>query len=189
VILMKEKRKVIPGDEVAEVEEYIPSEGTYEDQGKVFSALYGELELDHEEKTARVSAKNPMTKLAIGDIIFGQVTDVRTSMAICEVIAVEGHPREITGDTNGTIHVSKISSEYIQDVGKELRPSDIIRAKVIQVRPSIQLTTTSPHLGVVKALCRKCRHALVRAENGLVCPNCERTDHRKLADDYAAVEF
>ena len=103
MILMKEKRKVVPGDEVAEVEEFIPSEGTYEDQGKVYSALYGELELDHDEKTARVSAKNPMTKLAIGDFVFCTVTDVRTSMAICEVIAVEGRGREITGDTNGTV--------------------------------------------------------------------------------------
>ena len=189
MILMKEKRKVVPGDEVAEVEEFIPSEGTYEDQGKVYSALYGELELDHEDKTARVSAKNPMTKLAIGDFVFCTVTDARASMAICEVIAVEGKGREIGGDTNGTTHVSKVSSEYIQDVGRELRPSDIIRAKVIQVKPSIQLTTTSPHLGVVKALCRKCRHPLIKAEKELYCPNCERSDHRKIADDYAAVEF
>ena len=53
---MKEKRKVIPGEEVAEVEEYIPAEGTYEEDGKVFAALYGELELDNEERTASVKA-------------------------------------------------------------------------------------------------------------------------------------
>ena len=186
---MKEKRKVIPGDEVAEVEEFIPAEGTYEDQGKVYSALYGELELNHDDKTARVIAKNPMTKLAQGDFVFCAVTDVRASMAICEVIAVEGKDREITGDTSGTIHVSKMSNDYVQDATKEFRPSDIIRAKVIQVKPSIQLTTTSPHLGVVKALCRKCRQPLVRAEKGLYCPTCERADHRKIADDYAAIEF
>jgi len=186
---MKEVRKVVPGEEVAEVEEYIPSEGTYEEDGKVLSALYGQLELDNEEKTASVKAKNPMTNLSLGDFVFCVVSDVRASMAICEVVTVEGKKREITGDTNGTIHVSKMSQEYVQDASKEMRPSDIIRAKVIQIRPSIQLTTAAPHLGVVKALCRKCRHPLVRTDKGLYCNNCERADYRKVADDYMSVEF
>ncbi|MFA5312863.1 MAG: exosome complex RNA-binding protein Csl4 [Methanomassiliicoccales archaeon] len=186
---MKETRKVVPGEEVAEVEEYIPAEGTYEEDGKVLAALYGELELDTEEKTAMVKAKNPMTNLSMGDLVFCTVSDVRASMAICEVITVEGKNREITGDTNGTIHVSKMSAEYVQDATKEMRPSDIIRAKIIQIRPSIQLTTAGPHLGVIKALCKKCRHPMVRTEQGLYCNDCERPDHRKLADDYAAVEF
>jgi exosome complex component CSL4 len=187
--MMKEKRKVIPGDEVAEVEEFIPAEGTYEEEGKVYAALYGVLELDNEEKTAKVVAKNPMNKLVAGDIVFCEVTDARASMAICEVVAVEGKKRVVTGDTNGTIHVSKISNDYVQDASKELRPSDIIRAKVLQTRPSIQLSTVGPHLGVVKALCRKCRHGLVKGEKDLFCENCERHDHRKIADDYSAVEF
>lgn len=186
---MKEKRRVIPGEEVAEVEEYIPSEGTYEEDGKIYAALYGELELDNEERTATVKAKNPMTNLKQGDHVFCVVTDVRASMAICDVVAVEGKKREITGDTNGTIHVSKMSQDYVQDATKEMRPSDIIRAKVLQTRPSIQLTTAGPHLGVIKALCRKCRHPLLRTEKGLYCNNCERSDYRKLADDYASVEF
>ncbi|MCE5297192.1 MAG: exosome complex RNA-binding protein Csl4 [Euryarchaeota archaeon] len=186
---MKETRKVVPGEEVAEVEEYIPAEGTYEEDGKVLAALYGELELDTEEKTAVVRAKNPMTNLHLGDLVFCTVSDVRASMAICEVISVEGKKRELTGDTNGTIHVSKMSAEYVQDATREMRPSDIIRAKVIQVRPSIQLTTAGPHLGVIKALCRKCRRPLVRVDKGLYCNNCERPDYRKLSDDYAAVEF
>jgi exosome complex component CSL4 len=186
---MKEKKKVVPGDEVAEVEEFIPGEGTYEEDGKVYSSYYGELELDHDDKVAKVKAKNEMTVLNLGDFVFCTVNDARASMAICEVVSVEGKSRELGGDTNGTIHVSKISNDYVQDAGRELRPSDIIRAKVIQVKPSIQLTTVGPHLGVVKALCRKCRRPLVKAEKDLYCPQCERHDHRKIADDYADVDW
>jgi exosome complex component CSL4 len=153
---MNDKRKVLPGDEVAEAEEYLPAEGTYEEDGKVFSALKGILELDEKEKIAKVVA--------------------------------EGKSRNITGDTNGTIHVSKLSQEYVQDVGREVRPSDIIRAKVTQVKPSIQLTTAGAHYGVVKALCRKCRQPLLKVEKGLYCNTCERGDMRKLADDYGDVE-
>ena len=110
-------------------------------------------------------------------------------MAICEVVAVEGKGREVTGDTNGTIHVSKLSQEYVQEVGKEVRPSDIIRARVTQVKPSVQLTTASEHLGVIKALCRKCRQPLVKVEKGLYCATCDRPDYRKMADDYGDVNY
>jgi len=183
------KKKVLPGEEVAVVEEFIPSEGTYEDNGKVYSALLGTLELDHEEKTAKVIADNPLVTLSPGDIVFGEITDVKTSMAICEVVAVEGKERNITGDTYGTIHISKVSPNYTEQVGKEFRPSDIVRAEVLQVKPSIQLSTVGNHLGVIKALCRKCRAPLERRGRNLYCPRCERTEYRKLADDYSMVDF
>lgn len=183
------KKNVLPGEEVAVVEEFIPCEGTYEDDGKVYAAIVGELVLDQEEKTAAVKPLNPPLRLKPGDIVWGEITDVKPTMAICEVIAVEGKERNITGDTSATIHVSKISSGYTTDVGKELRPSDIIRARVLQVKPSLQLTTAAPHLGVIKALCRKCRKPLKRRGNSLYCEICERTEYRKIADDYGEVDF
>jgi len=185
---MSDKKRVLPGDEVAVAEEYLPAEGTYEEGGIVYSALTGELKMNDSDKTVTVKAENPMISLAIGDSVFCEVTDVRASMAICEVVMVEGKSRNITGDTNGTIHVSKISHDYVQDVGREYRPSDIIRAKVMQVKPSIQLNTTDAHFGAVKSLCQACRSKLRRAEKGLYCDLCEAYESRKIADDYGDVE-
>jgi exosome complex component CSL4 len=185
---MSVKKKVLPGDEVAVAEEYLPAEGTYEENGVVYSALTGDLQVNDGEKTVSVQAENPMVSLAIGDSVFCEVTDVRASMAICEVVMVEGRSRNITGDTNGTIHVSKISQDYVQDVGREYRPSDIIRAKVMQVKPSIQLNTAGAHFGAVKSLCRVCRSQLRRADKGLYCDLCEEYEPRKIADDYGFVE-
>ncbi|MFP4169776.1 MAG: exosome complex RNA-binding protein Csl4 [Methanomassiliicoccales archaeon] len=182
-------KTVLPGEEVAVVEEFISSEGTYEEDGIVYAAQFGELELDHDDKTVKVVARNPPVSLRLGDTVFGEIIDVRTSMAICEVIAVEGKEREITGDTNGTIHISKVSSGYTSEVGKELRPSDIVRAKVIQVKPSIQLSTQGKDLGVIKALCKKCRAPMRRKGKNLYCEYCDRTEYRKISEDYAAVEF
>jgi len=48
------KRTVLPGDEVAVAEEYMPDEGTYEQDGKILSALAGELELDAGKMVAKV---------------------------------------------------------------------------------------------------------------------------------------
>lgn len=183
------KKTVFPGDEVAVAEEYMPAEGTYELDGKILSSLAGELDLDEEEKIAKVTPKNPLVMLKNGDSVFCRITDVRASMAICEIFAVEGKEREITGDTSSTIHVSKLSSDYVQDVGREYRPGDLIRAKVIQTRPSVQLSTQEPHFGVVKARCRKCRSPLSVHGKALKCEPCERVESRKVADDYGDFNF
>lgn len=183
------KKTVLPGEEVAVAEEYMPAEGTYEQDGKILSTLAGELELDNDRMEAKVSAKNPMVVLRNGDSVFCRVTDVRASMAICDIFAAEGRDRVITGETSATIHISKLSSEYVQDVGREMRPGDLVRAKVIQTRPSVQLSTQEPHFGVVKALCRKCRSPLACQGKSLRCDPCERVESRKLADDYGDINF
>src|SRR5207247_1335880 len=76
------------------------------------------------------------------------------------IAAVRGSKLEITGETEGAIHVSKISSEYIEDIHDAFHLGDIVRAKVIQAKPSLQLTTAEPNLGVVKAMCSRCRGPL-----------------------------
>jgi exosome complex component CSL4 len=183
------KKTVFPGDEVAVAEEYMPAEGTYEYDGKILASLAGDLELDQEEKVAKVTPKNPLVVLRNGDSVFCRVTDVRASMAICEIFAAEGKDRDITGDTSATIHISKLSSDYVQDVGREFRPGDLIRAKVIQTKPSVQLSTQEPHFGVVKASCRKCRAPLSVHGKALKCEPCERVENRKVADDYGDINF
>jgi exosome complex component CSL4 len=184
---MTEIRKVLPGEEVAVEEEYLAAEGTYNEDGLIYASQMGELHLDDEERVAKVLPANPLVKLVEGEIVYCEITDVRSAMAICDVVAVEGKKRAIAGDTYGTIHVSKISPYYTEDVGRELRPSDIVRAKVTQVKPSLQLTTVDAHLGVVKGLCKRCRQKMERDDKGLFCKDCERREPRKLADDYGNV--
>ena len=99
----------------------------------------------------------------------------------------DGTERRIGSETYATIHVSKISPGYTDDVSKELRKGDLIRAKVTEVKPSLQLTTKDDHLGVIRSLCGKCKTEMVRKGNALRCPKCERTMPRKLADDYGDV--
>lgn len=183
------KKTVFPGDEVAVAEEYMPAEGTYEYDGKILASLAGDLDLDQEEKVAKVTPKNPLVVLRNGDSVFCRITDVRASMAICEIFAAEGKDRDITGDTSATIHISKLSSDYVQDVGREFRPGDLIRAKVIQTKPSVQLSTQEPHFGVIKASCRKCRAPLSVHGKALKCEPCERVENRKVADDYGDINF
>ena len=182
------KREVFPGDEVAVEEEYLASDGTFSCDGKIYAAQIGILELDDDEMIARVISPNPPNVLKEGDIVFATVADIRSTMATADVVASESTIREIGNETYATIHVSKISPGYTDDVAKELRKGDLIRAQVMSTKPSLQLTTKDDHLGVIRSLCGTCKSELVRkGKTQLYCKECERSFPRKLADDYGNV--
>ncbi len=180
-----EPKMVLPGDQIAVAEEFEPGEGAYERNGLVFAATTGVLVLDSASRVARVRAFNPPAELKVGDIVYGQVDDIRGMMATATVLAVHGRTRQISGESEGTIHISNVSEDYTEDIHDMYRVGDIIRAKVIQVKPSLQLTTAEPDLGVVKALCSVCRGPLELRGRDLYCPRDERTERRKLAADYS----
>ena len=184
---MKQRIEVFPGDEVAVEEEYLAAEGTFAKNGKIYASQIGVLELNDEECIARVISPNPPNILKTGDIVYAVVADIRKTMATADVVAKEGTERGIGGETYATIHVSKISPGYTDDVSRELRKGDRIRAVVTGTSPSLQLSTKDDHLGVIRSLCSACKTELVKKGNGLYCKKCEKTTPRKLADDYGDV--
>jgi exosome complex component CSL4 len=174
---------------VAQAEEYMAGEGTYEDNnGKVYASAVGELQVDEAEKLVKVVPDNPPIVLVEGDTVIADVTDVKPAMAICLIVSQEGRRREVSSETLAAVHVSKISSSYVEDAGDLIRPGDLIRGKVIQALPSVQLTTSGPHQGVIRALCTSCREPLDKKGEKLFCERCERTEVRKIADDYRNFE-
>lgn len=179
---------VFPGDRLAVSEEYLAGDGTYEEDGDIFAAQVGELQLDPRNKVARVRGLNPPVELKVGDIVLGTVEDIKPTMAVIKVNAVEGIDRAVTGETEGTIHISKISEKYTEDIRKEFRVGDVVRARVIQVKPSLQLATNERLLGVVRGLCTHCRAPLAKRGRELYCERCERSEPRKIAGVYDAIQ-
>lgn len=184
---MTDKIEVFPGNEVAGEEEYLASDGTFANDGKIYASQIGILELDDDECIARVISPNPPNVLKTGDVVYAIVADIRKTMATADVIGKEGITRGLGCETYATIHVSKISPGYTDDVSRELRKGDRIRARVTGIKPSLQLTTKEEHLGVIYSLCGKCKTKLIKKEMNLYCSECDRTMSRKLADDYGDV--
>lgn len=183
-------RQVLPGDEIAVEEEYVAAEGTYVRDGKIYASQCGTLILDDNECVAKVVSYNPPNILNIGDIVFLTIDDTRKTMATATAIAKDGTCRDIGSSTVATIHVSKISPDYTDNVSEEFRKGDLVRGKVISVKPSLQITTKEPHLGVIRAQCGICKTELVAKGNkALTCPKCRKTQPRKLADDYGNVKI
>ena len=180
---------VFPGEEVAVEEEYVAAEGTFAENGIIYASQIGELELDDEEYVARVRSHNPPNILEVGDIVYAVVADIRNTMATADVVGKAGVDRTLGGETYATIHVSKISQGYTDDVSKELRQGDYIRARVTAVKPALQLTTKDDRLGVIRSFCSTCKTQMERKGNGLFCPECKYSCPRKLATDYGNVKI
>ena len=187
---MNKNKIVIPGEQLSTSEELSPGDGTFEEDGIIRASRVGTYVVD--EKYRRAIVK-PLTSIPVelkkGDIVLANVISVRSNMVIADVIHVIGKNRSISGDTNGTLRVSEISNSYVKDPSTEYAPGDIIRAKVTQVKPSVQLATKDRDLGVIKAMCTKCRHSLVRKDNLLICENCKNKEKRKTADDYGIYDL
>ena len=182
-------RVVLPGEEVAVTEEYEGGEGTYEQDGKVFAAWPGTIELDSEHRVVHVNPFNPPAHLKEGDVVYGVVDQIRASMAEANILAIHGRDRQVAGEVSASLHVSKISNSYVEDIRDAMRLGDTIRARVIQTDPSLQITTAEQNLGVVLALCSADRTPMERKENEVRCPRCERVYARKLAADYGHLEL
>ena len=185
MIHISKEEIVMPGDELATSEEYIAGEGTYEKNGKIFSAVVGKKAFDETEKVAKVVANNPPLKLKPGDIVLGEVINISQSVVIVSIAQMENCPRALAGDREGALHISKVTKGFVEDIRKEYRLGDMVRARVVQASPSLQLGTDSEELGVLKARCLKCRAILSKKGDALYCSRCERNEHRKLAKDYA----
>ena len=186
--LKKPGERVLPGDPLAFAEEFLPGPGTFDDGTFLRAARLGTFEVDAKDMRAAVT---PLTSVPstvkVGDFVYGQITMLKPSMAGVEVLHVEGDERGVAGDTNGTLHVSKISNRYVQDVSREYRLGDIIRAGVVEVKPSIQLSTDHERCGAILCLCLRDRFPLKKAGKGLECPVCLKKDQRNLAPDYGQV--
>jgi exosome complex component CSL4 len=182
---MTKNKLILPGEQVATTEELIPGDGTYEDNGVIRASRLGLYEIDKKNRRAKIK---PITSVPIeikkGNIVLAKVNSVRSNMVITDIIHVIGKHRQVSGDTNATLRVSEISNGYTKDPATEYSPGDIIRAKVTQVRPSLQIATKDKDLGVIKAVCSKCRGPLKQKGNIIQCQNCNNKERRKIAIDY-----
>ncbi|HEX9708963.1 MAG TPA: exosome complex RNA-binding protein Csl4 [Candidatus Thermoplasmatota archaeon] len=185
---MAHSRVVIPGEEVGTVEMFEAGEGTYVGtDGRIRSALYGKLLTDPQQLKAFVLPLHRPNKLRPGDVVYGSIYDNKTGLSLVFVEKVEGVDRALAQDNFAAIHVADVAEHYVEELSREFHPSDLVRAKVVQVDPTLRLSTKAPEFGVVKAWCGQCRRTLElsrRLRGTLYCDNCHRGEPRKISTWY-----
>lgn len=182
---------VFPGRELGFTEEFIPGEGTYEEDGKIFASLTGSVNVDTKERKIAVTPKtSTIPILKNGDIVIGSIMDLKQQLAIVDIMKLKGKERALPGTLDGTIHISQVKDSYVSDLSKELSAGDVVVAKVVNAgKVSIQLTTNGKGLGVIRAFCYNCNLPLTQINNKLKCNTCGRTEDRWLSHDYGKGEI
>ncbi len=180
-----EEKIVLPGDLIGTSEEFTPKNGTFVDKGNIYAATTGIVKINPKERSISVApVTNVPPHLQVGDIVIGQVTDIKESVALVEIASIKGKgEREIVNAEQAAIHVSNIKDAYVKELYSEFSPFDIVKARVIDLR-NMRLTTVNKELGVMKAYCSNCRTVLKKDNSKLRCPKCNRVETRKLSSDY-----
>lgn len=185
---MSDEIRII-GDYIGTIEEFVPCEGTYSEDGKIYASNIGRVVLDQENHTARIEAKMP-ADLKVGQVVFGDVLSIKKNLV--QVIARK--IKDIKGEIDAKvgIYVSNIAKTYVENPEDMFGIGDIVKGKIVRIEPGmIDITTKDDEYGVVKAFCKRCRYALEKVEgshNKLICPSCGHREQRKLASDYGNVE-
>ena len=180
-----EVKIVLPGDLIGTSEEFTPKSGTFVDKGNIYAATTGIVKINTRERSISVTpVTNVPPHLQVGDIVIGQVTDIKESVALVEIASIKGKgEREIVNAEQAAIHVPNIKDAYVKELYPEFSPFDIVKAKVIDMR-NMRLSTVNKELGVMKAYCSNCRTVMKRDNNKLKCPKCSRIETRKISSDY-----
>lgn len=179
---------VLPGDIIATAEEYVPGRNTAEDGGRIISLVYGNLKKDEENLTVSVSPVKKRKTIKNGDTVYGMVVRLDQRKASVKIGAT--YDREsgvIQFNAEGYLNLPQ---QYDRNSSAPIRIGDIVRAKVVRTGDrGAELSINGKHLGVLKTLCPKCRLPMVRRNSSLYCENCEKSEIRKVADDYGVIEI
>ncbi len=178
---------VIPGDFLATAEEFVPGDGAYEENGKIYSSCTGVVLVDVRTKHISVFSRTlGPPALKRDDVVVGRVEEVRDQSANVYIGVLRGREdRELPLPNTGSIHVSQVHTGYVEDMRRQFKPGDIVRARVMNARRApVQLLTAGDDLGVIVATCSRCRALLEREDSKLRCSECGNVEFRKLASDY-----
>lgn len=179
---------VLPGEAVAVAEEALPQQGVYMDErGFIRAQFLGLAVLD---KYRKVVSVKPFVKrefsLKAGMLAEGVVVSVSEEMAIVKLYSANGE--KIMGAV-GLLHISQISSDYVADMYEYVKPSDILRVRVLNSSPPYLVSTKESSTGVIVAWCSTCGHELyLHSGEVLVCRNCGNRERRKVAVGYMLVQ-
>lgn len=172
-----------PGDYLSVIEEFTPGLGVYEEGGGVYAAIVGEIVRDLRERKVSIQPLRDTPLPQKGDLILGVVLSVKRDLAEVDIYEVEGL-RSFKAPFKGILHISEVDVKFVDKMISVLWPGDVVRAKVIAAKEPFPLTIKGGKLGIILALCSKCRHPLVLKAGKLTCLSCGSNEQRKLSSDY-----
>jgi exosome complex component CSL4 len=169
--------RVVPGDKIAVIEEFLPNENCFEEDGSIIAEVIGEVIKDTKSHKITVKPSRLHFALNIGDIGYGRVEFVKKQVASVDIHKI--NDKNIDKPINSILHVSEASRRFIRNMYEVTRPGDWIRFRITKADKPIYISFIGEDLGVVIADCNHCGHKLkFFRRNSLTCPNCNSEQSR-----------
>ena len=122
----------------------------------------------------------------------GKVKDFRANVlltiAIQIILKVKGVKRSIGNYTVGTLHIAKMSKDFVSNIRELYQINDLIQATVIKAKPAIELTTSHGDDGVVYAKCDVTHDDLKIVDGKLWSEELRKVVNRKISKQYGKLQ-
>jgi exosome complex component CSL4 len=184
----KEGDTVLPGEKLGVIEEFLPGEGTFQDEDDViYSSLTGKVHIDMKERKISVEAttRQPVYPTR-NDVVLGVIQSVTKKSAIVNIFQIEDKECPIT--FSGYLFIKNAAGGYIDQMRDLFAPGDVIIARVQQHANGLaRLSTVGSRYGVIQASCSRCGEPLHLQGRQLECVECGNYEKRKLSQTYGQV--
>lgn len=199
--MIKEKHTatpILPGEQVAIIEEFEGGKNTYITDGTIRSTAVGTRVYDFKRRIVKINQKNSPMLPKIGDVLVGYIEMLFGSMISVRVLYINekksyaGFSAIASTRTGGS---NSGGSGGWRERGDRrgrtiFRVGDIIRGRVISLLNStIHITIDEKEFGVLYTLCFNCGGDTVRVHNSVKCIECGMYEDRKLTYDYGKETF
>ncbi len=179
---------VVPGDSICVIEEFMPGNGVYEDNGIIRSAIVGRVSVDVRARfiNVRPSVKSPQLP-AKGEVVYALVTIIHDEIAISKIFSSESGKR-FSNPFTALLHISQTHEKFVKNLSEVIALGDVIKAKVLNDGVPYMITIKDVKLGVILAYCSICGTPLRKQSlDTLKCPRCGNTEKRKISTEYLSI--
>ncbi|MET1101691.1 MAG: exosome complex RNA-binding protein Csl4 [Pyrodictiaceae archaeon] len=189
-LALLQNKLVYPGEELATIEEFIPGDGCYVHDSKIYSAIIGRVQLNMSTRRISVHPLSGKPHIPRKNMqVYGYVASIiRDDLALIKIIFDE-RGQMFSGEFTGILHISQATPQKVNNMYEVLRVGDVVKVTILNSTSPYIVSTKHATNGVVLAFCSKCGAPLfkVPGEEGLVCPRCGNREKRKTAARYMLV--
>jgi exosome complex component CSL4 len=174
---------VIPGDKIAVIEEFLPDETCFEDEGSIISRVSGEVRPDLKKHKISVIPAKKFFELRKGDIGIGRVEYTKKQIASVNIHYI--NDKEVPLPVNSILHVSEASRRFIRNMYDVARSGDWLKFRIVRDFKPIYISLIGEGLGVILAYCNHCGTELENfRRNSFKCSYCEHIQDRIISKAY-----